>query len=305
MSGSGVTRFLFPRLDIRGACAQLRGAWREMRADRGYAPATAELLGEIAAVASLIAAQLKQPGRLTLQLRGEGPVSLLLVDCDGTADETHTTHATLSLRGMARAPANLSPAPAAQLLGVDKGGQLLLSLDLPEMRHPYQSFVPLHGETLAEIFTHYLEQSEQQSAFLSLAADENTAFALFLQKMPNADAADPDGWNRLTQLAATARREELLTLEPTALLQRLFPEDIAAGEMDEQGGLRLFPVQPVVHHCPDSREKITALLRSWGQAEAEAMLAEKGEIVICDEIGNRAYHFDAAEIERIFAMSTH
>jgi molecular chaperone Hsp33 len=298
MSGSGVTRFLFPRLDIRGACARLRGAWQEMQADRGYAPATAELLGEMAAVASLIAAQLKQPGRLTLQLRGEGPVSLLLVDCDGASGA-------LSLRGMARAPADLPPAPVSQLLGVDKGGQLLLSLDMPGMRHPYQSFVPLGGETLAKIFTRYLEQSEQQSAFLSLAADENTAFALFLQKMPDADGADPDGWSRLTQLAATARREELLTLEAASLLQRLFPEDIAAGETDEQGGLRLFPVQPAAYRCPDSREKISALLRSWGRAEAEAMLAGKGEIVICDEICNRVYHFGAAEIERIFAASAH
>jgi molecular chaperone Hsp33 len=107
------------------------------------------LLGETAAVTALIAAQLKQPGRLTLQLRGGGPIQLLIMDCNEQ----------LQMRGMARSNPVVLPAPVPDLLGVHQGGQLLMSLDLPTARQPYQSFVPLVGDSMSAIFEHYLEQS--------------------------------------------------------------------------------------------------------------------------------------------------
>jgi molecular chaperone Hsp33 len=82
VSGGFVRRFLFEGLDIRGAFVRLDEVWQQMQADRGYAPPVARLLGEMAAVTALIAAQLKQAGRLTFQLRGEGAVKLLVIDCD-------------------------------------------------------------------------------------------------------------------------------------------------------------------------------------------------------------------------------
>ena len=76
MSDSVVRRFLFEHLDIRGAVVHLGDSWQQMQVDRDYQPTVAQLLGETAAVTALIAAQLKQPGRLTLQLRGNGPIQL-------------------------------------------------------------------------------------------------------------------------------------------------------------------------------------------------------------------------------------
>ena len=149
---SFVRRFLCEHLDIRGAVVRLDDSWHQMQVDRNYQPTVAQLLGETAAVSALIAGQLKQPGRLTLQLRGNGPIQLLVVDCNEN----------LQLRGMARSNPVVLPAPVPTLLGADQGGQLMLSLDMPEARHPYQSFVPLVGNSIAEIFEHYLEQSEQQ-----------------------------------------------------------------------------------------------------------------------------------------------
>ena len=74
MSDSTIRRFLFEGLDIRGAVVHLGDTWQQMQADRNYQPTVAQLLGETAAVTALIAGQLKQPGRLTLQLRGNGPI---------------------------------------------------------------------------------------------------------------------------------------------------------------------------------------------------------------------------------------
>ena len=76
MSESTVRRFLFEHLDIRGAVVHLGDTWQQMQEGRNYQPTVAQLLGELAAVTALIAAQLKQPGRLTFQLRGGGPIQM-------------------------------------------------------------------------------------------------------------------------------------------------------------------------------------------------------------------------------------
>lgn len=285
MSESTVRRFLFEGLDIRGAFVHLGDTWQQMQVDRQYQPTVAQLLGETAAVTALIAAQLKQPGRLTLQLRGGGPVQLLVLDCNEQ----------LQMRGMARSQPVVLPAPVPELLGAQLGGQLMLSLDLATARQPYQSFVPMVGNNISEIFEHYLEQSEQQPSKLIALAGPQSACCLFLQKMPDADQRDPDGWQRLTQLASTVKGEELLHLDAETLLRRLFPEDI------EAHGVRLYDAQPVVYHCPEDREKICDMIRSLGEADARTIVEEHGEIVVHDDICNHTYRFTPAEVEALFA----
>lgn len=287
MSDSFVRRFLFEGLDIRGAIVNLGDAWTAMQHDRDYQPTVAQLLGETAAVTALIAAQLKQPGRLTLQLRGGGPIQLLVMDCNEQ----------LQMRGMARSNPVVLPAPVPDLLGAHQGGQLLMSLDLPSARQPYQSYVPMVGDSIAGIFEHYLEQSEQQPSRLFATASPRAAVCLFLQKMPDADVRDPDGWHRITQLAATVKTAELLELDAESLLTRLFHEDI------EAHGIRLYDPLPVAYHCPEDWEKVRDMIRGIGRADAEAILAEHGEIVIRDDICNRTYRFTPDDVAALFAAS--
>ncbi|MBU1222888.1 MAG: Hsp33 family molecular chaperone HslO [Gammaproteobacteria bacterium] len=274
---SRVRGFLFEQLDIRGAWVQLGPAWREMIAGRGYPEPALELLGQLAVVTTLITANLKQTGRLTFQLRGEGAVSLLVMDCDEQ----------LRLRGMARTPSELPPGNLPALLGE---GALTLTLDTAGMRQPYQSHVPLQGETLAAVFEHYLEQSEQTPTRLWLAADREAAAGLFLQALPGADARDVDGWNRLQVLAGTVRAEELLGLGSIKLIERLFPEE----------DVRVYDPRPVSYYCPYDPAKIYSMLRSVGQAECESILAEHGEIRVHDDICNHEYVLDAAAVAALF-----
>lgn len=276
---SRVRGFLFERLDIRGAWVQLGPAWREMTAGRNYPEPVLELLGQLAVVTTLISANLKQTGRLTFQLRGEGAVSLLVMDCDEQ----------LRLRGMARAPAELTAGSLPELLGE---GALTLTLDTAGMRQPYQSHVPLQGETLAAVFEHYLAQSEQTPTRLWLAANQETAAGLFLQALPGAAERDPDGWNRVQVLAGTVRADELLGLGSIKLIERLFPEE----------DVRVFDPRPVSYHCPRDPEKIETMLRSVGRAECEAILAEHGEIRVHDDICNHEYVLDAATVAALFAI---
>lgn len=287
MSGGTVRRFLFEGLDIRGAIVRLDEAWQQMQAGRDYQPTVAQLLGETAAVTALIAGQLKQPGRLTLQLRGNGPIQLLVMDCNEQ----------LQMRGMARSNPVVLPAPVPELLGAHQGGQLMMSLDLPTARQPYQSYVPMVGDSIAAIFEHYLEQSEQQPSRLFAIAGPQAAVCLFLQKMPEADLRDPDGWNRVTQLAATVKPTELLGLDTEDLLARLFHEDM------EAHGIRVYDPLPVVYHCPEDWDKVRDMIRSIGRADAETILAEHGEILIRDDICNREYRFTPDDVAALFAAS--
>lgn len=270
-----VQTFLFEDLDIRGALVRLGPSWQELQARRDYGATERKLLGELAAVATLIGSNLKQPGRISFQLQGDGPVQILLIDCDEQ----------LRLRGLAKTDGAVEPAAVPQLLG---DGQLVLTLHTRAER-PYQSHVPIDGDTLAEVFEHYLTQSEQTATALWLTADEHCACGLYLQKLPGADARDADGWNRVRQLAATLRPAEMV-LPAETLLPRLFPEET----------LRLFDARPVSFHCPRDEEKILNMLRALGREEVEEILAEHDEIVIEDEVCNHRYRFGAEVLHRIF-----
>ncbi|MFC5301431.1 Hsp33 family molecular chaperone HslO [Azospira restricta] len=281
MADSYVLRFLFEDLDIRGAFVRLGTAWQAMQDGRAYPAPVTRLLGEMTATAAIIGGNLKQPGRLSFQLSGHGPLKSLILDC--TQD--------LKIRGMARFEPGLAEAPLPQLIG---DGRLLLTLDTPLAQLPYQSFVPLEGNSIAEIFELYLAQSEQQPARLFLAADGKAAAGLFLQKLPDADLRDADGWNRIAQLAATVKPEELLTLRPEALLTRLFAEE----------DKRLFEAREVVYHCPEDWDKVRGMVLQLGRGEVEAILAEHGEVLVRDDICNRDYRFSAADIAELFDGAT-
>lgn len=280
MNNDCLNRFLLHDLDICGAVVRLGPAWRSMLENRDYPSPAIRLLGEMSATTLLLGGNLKQPGRLTIQLRGNGPVSLLVIDCNEQ----------LQIRGMARCAALPESDSLAHLLG---HGQLLLSLDMPSMRQPYQSIVPLDGESIAEVFEHYLRQSDQMPARFFLAASSDAAAGLFLQKLPTADQRDPDGWARVEALAATAKPGELLSLPAEELLLRLFHDET----------IRLFPARQVIHNCPEDWDKVRALLRSLGATEVYAALREHGEVVIKDDISNRDYRFDAQAIDELFCDS--
>jgi molecular chaperone Hsp33 len=275
--------FLLEDLDIRGALVQLGPSWAAMTSRRNYAAPVRDLLGELAAVTTLIGSNLKTPGRLSFQLQGHGPVSMLVMDCD--------EH--LHLRGMAKSElAAESPSTidnADRVRGLLGDGQLVLTLRPSTAQTPYQSVVPITGSTLATIFEHYLAQSEQLAARLWLAATADTACGLFLQKLPGADERDADGWNRIEQLAATVQPEEL-ALPPETLLTRLF------GEED----VRLYQPRQATWHCPRDEEKVRSMLLSLGREELETMLADAQMISIEDEMCGHEYRFGPEIVDELF-----
>jgi molecular chaperone Hsp33 len=276
-----VRRFLFDDLDIRGAVVRLDAVWQKLMAGRGYPAPVVDLLGQMSATAVLLADNLKQPGRLGIQLRGSGPVTLLVIDCSER----------LNLRCMAHHAEGIAAAPASSLPGLLGRGQLTLSLDTPARREPYQSIVPLEGATIAEVFGHYLRRSEQVVARFFLVASPDGAAGLYLQKMPAADQRDPDGWTRIEALAATARPEELLGSSAEDLLIRLFHEET----------LRLFDARPITHDFPPDPDKVRNMLLVLGREDVYANLRQNGIIVINDELSNHEYRFTREDIDLLFS----
>jgi molecular chaperone Hsp33 len=273
-----VQRFLFENLDIRGRLACLTGAWQHMLDGRGYPASIVSLLGHTTALNILLGANQKGSGRITMQVQGSGPVSLLVSDC--TAE--------LRIRGMARYEGSQAGFSNERvLLG---NGKLSVTLEDLKSGTFYQSLVPLEGETLENIFEHYLSQSEQTTTFLRLYADAGALCGLLLEKLPGADARDPDGWNRVTHLASTLTLDETRDAQPYGLLTKVFPEEL----------MRVFRLYPVEYHCPYDEGKVKDLLLGLGRAEVESILAEKGEVVIRNEMCNHEYRFDARAIAEMF-----
>jgi len=272
-----VQRFLLENLDIRGAIVHLDSVWQQMLQDRNYPIPVMQLLGEMSATTLLLGENLKQPGRLTVQLKGDGPVSRLVIDCNES----------LHLRGMAKYASPVTAQPVPDLLG---HGQLVLTLDMSSMREAYQSIVPLEGDTIAEIFEHYFSQSEQLPSRLFLSTSDNAIFGILLQKMPAADQRDPDGWTRSEALAATVQDQTMFGLTAEEILSRLFIEET----------IRIFDTQAVSYGCHEDPAKIYDMLQSLGQEEVHAILQEQGEVVVHDDICNREYRFDALTIDAIF-----
>jgi molecular chaperone Hsp33 len=269
--------FLFENLDIRGRLVRLSDSWGQMLEGRDYPAPVAEILGQTTALAVLLGANQKGSGRVTLQVRGNGPVSLLVADCSTD----------LKIRGMA----HYAPGAAGTVRELLGDGRFALTLDDGRSEQLYQSIVPIEGDTLSVTFSSYLAQSEQVEAFLLLMADSKGACGLLLEKLPNADERDPDGWNRMTRFAATLTLPETLDTRPYDLLTRLFPEEL----------LRVYKLDTVEYHCPYDEDKVKDMLRSLGREEVDSILAEKGEVLIKNEMCNHEYRFDADAIARMFA----
>src|SRR3954464_3263792 len=178
-----VQRFLFENLDIRGRLVCLTGAWKQMLHGRHYPEDIVSLLGHTTALNVLLGANQKGAGRVTLQVQGSGPVKLLVADCT----------AGLRIRGMAHYEGADRPQKAER--PPPGAGRLSVTLEDLKSGRFYQSLVPLEGETLEEIFAHYLSQSEQLHTYLRLFADGEALAGLLLEKLPGADTRDPDGWN--------------------------------------------------------------------------------------------------------------
>lgn len=276
-----LTRFVFEYAPVKGGIVQLDEVWRTIQSHADYPAPLRRVLGELLAAAALLTSNIKFEGSLVLQLHGDGPVKLIVVE----ATSNHTLRATARWEGM------VPEGSLATLLG---SGRFVMTLDQSKAgKKNYQGIVPLEGETTAEVLAHYMQSSEQLDTRIYLAAGEGRVAGMLLQRMPDQQGMDADAWNRAAILADTIKPEELLKLSANDLLLRLFHEET----------LRLFEQEPLNFSCSCSREKVGDMLQTLGKDEVEGILAERGEVEIDCEFCGRQYRFDAVEAAQLFTAS--
>ncbi len=281
-------RFTLDNLDIRGQVVRLDDVWRDIMQGRHYPPDVTRYFGELATVAVMVGTGLKHAGRITLQIQGASQnltstkraARLAVLDC------THT----LGLRGMASSATDSTEDESSGFSDWVGQGTLAMTVTNSDSGQQYQSIVPISGLNVAECFEHYFDQSEQLPTHLWLAATPEGAGALMLQKLPNADARDADGWARVEMLASSVTDAELISTPVDVLLQQLFANE----------DVRLFSPTTVHSACVRDEEKVRDVLRSLGREELDATIAEYGEVIVKDDMCNQEYRFDEKAIQALF-----
>jgi molecular chaperone Hsp33 len=299
-------KFLFEGLPVRGMLVRLDASWREVQSRRqpqsAYPVPVRHLLGEMAAAATLMQANIKFDGALILQVFGDGPVKLAVVE----AQPELTYRTTAKVVGEVPADAQLEA-----MVNVHRKGRCVITLDPKDKgggAQPYQSIVALHGDQgeplqrLAEVLEHYMLQSEQLDTRLVLAASDDVAAGLLIQRLPVEGEGNlereqreneiglNEAFNRIAHLASTLKREELLTLDVDTLLRRLFWEE----------DLRRFEPLTPRFACSCSRERVRGMLRGLGVEEVQSILAERGDVEIGCEFCGTQYRFDAVDVGDVF-----
>ena len=313
---SEIHKFIFDGLPVRGAVVRLTDAWVEILRRRAsntthgaYPLPVQALLGEMTAAAVLMQSNIKFNGSLIVQVFGDGPVKLAVVEVQSD----------FSLRATATVNGAVSPdATLSQLVNVGNEGRCAITLDPKDRQpgqQPYQGVVPLFGdareklEKFSDVLQHYMLQSEQLDTTLVLAADDKVAAGLLIQRLPmagkgnlagTAQPSDEDQiglnehYKRIAMLASSLKREELLTLDVETILHRLFWEEQL---------LRFEPMQGETgprFACSCSRERVSRMLLSLGQPEVDSILQEREVIEVgCDFCGLQ-YRFDAVDAAQIF-----
>lgn len=82
MAQDVLNRYLFENLSVRGELVQLDKAYQEIISSKEYPAPVQNLLGELLVATTLLTATLKFEGSITLQLQGDGPVSLAVINGD-------------------------------------------------------------------------------------------------------------------------------------------------------------------------------------------------------------------------------
>ncbi len=292
---------------------RLTSDWQEVlrrraAASNPFPPPVRALMGEMAAAGVLMQSNINFAGALILQTHGDGPVKLAVAEVQPDL----AFRVTATVIGEVPEGARLEA-----MLNVHGKGRCAITLDPQDRRpgqQPYQGVVALHGDRreplqeLSEVLEHYMLQSEQLDTRLILAADDNVAAGLLIQRLPVEGAGNLQGtgprneddigvneaFNRIAHLAATLTREELLTLDADTILRRLFWEE----------PLRRFPVQAGDHGprfvCSCSRERVGSMLIGLGREEVDGIIAEQGRVEIACEFCGLKYHFDPVDVGGLF-----
>ncbi|ABI63167.1 Hsp33 family molecular chaperone HslO [Granulibacter bethesdensis] len=291
----GMTPFFIPDRPVRGRLVRLGPLADALLNRHDHPPVVAELVGQVLALAAAMAGALKFRGSFSVQIKGDGPLRLLLADCTDTG----------ALRGYARTDdealeALLAETPhptAAQLLGQ---GYFAFLVDQGPDREPHQGIVGIEGETLAAMALHYFQTSEQMQCHVQLACRQTEngwrAGALVLEQvareggtgaLPEITEDHQESWRSALALAGTLRDSELLDdeLPPERLLYQLFHSEGVAADRP----------RALAFGCRCSRARLAGVLETFSTDDLDHMTVEQDIVMTC-EFCNLDFRFAREEV---------
>jgi len=272
-----VQGFLLEGSGIRGALVRLEETWQQVVAQHNYSPQLKHLLGEGVAATVLLASGLKAKPSVALQLQGEGPLKLLLVQCSED----------LKVRGMAQC------APHSQTDTLLGEGRLVVNLDTRRPNGFFQGIVPLASSRLTGCLEAYFHQSEQLPTRLILKSTERRIAGMLLQVLPGQDLED-DVFEAAAAVAQTVSATELNEREAEVLLPNLFTRH----------EIRLFAPRAVLHDCRCTPERLAGVIRMLGEEELKTLLTDEGHVELTCEFCNRAFRYDEGAVQAILRGET-
>lgn len=278
-------RYLFENYAVRGELVTLSDTYRHILDNHDYPAPVQSLLGEMLVATSLLTATLKFNGDITVQLQGDGPLKLAVINGNNQQE----------MRGVARLQGDIADGSTLQQM---IGNGVMVITITPAEGERYQGVVALEGETLAECLENYFRQSEQLPTRLFIRTGEAdgqpAAGGMLLQVLPAQDEQNADDFDHLVQLTATIKNEELFTLPANEVLYRLY----------HQEEVTLYEPQPVVFRCTCSRQRCADALLTLSTDEVATMLEQDGNIDMhCDYCGSH-YVFDAMDVAALYAGNT-
>lgn len=269
-------RFMIDTADVRGVIVRLDDAWQEALSRTDYPSEIQTFLGQAMAATIMLTASIKFAGKLTLQVKGDGPLNLLVVQATESG----------KIRGLANWTAIPPKGPLKAVLG---DAQMTISITGAEKGTDYQGIVDITGESLADTLRDYFTRSEQLPTDMWFSVNSNNASGFLLQRLPGS-TQDPDGWNRVKQLASTLTEDELSGLPVSNLLHRLYHEE----------QVRLFDEHQLAFECTCSRQRVADMIKGLGEEETDSILEEQGKIEVTCEFCNARHVFDSVDVAALF-----
>jgi len=295
-----VQPFRLEKSNVRGRMVRIGHVLAHIMQQHNYPPPVSGLLSEVATLCLLLSAMLKYEGIFTLQIKGDGPIRMLV------ADVTH--------RGEIRAYASFDEAAVKKLAkrkkDVQKGhyhllgkGYIAFTVDQGQTENRYQGIVELKGDSIVEAVQHYLTQSEQIKTSFKLAVHPQDgqwrAGAIMIQQMPEDEAGKKtpaevsiEDWTRAVMLLDTCTDGEMLSpvLHSADVLYRLFNED----------GVRVYSPTHLRFKCRCSRQRVEDILRTIPRAELEEICEKDGHVSIKCEFCSEEYLFNSNELNDVY-----
>lgn len=264
----------------------------ELRARHDTWPTATAALGRAVTAGAMMGSMLKGEEKLTIQVRGDGPLGQIVVDANATGEvRGYVTEPHIDLPLNEKGKLDVAGA-------VGREGLLYVTKDLG-MKEPYRGTSPIVSGELAEDFTYYFSTSEQTPSAVALGVLVNPDYSVraaggfILQLLPG-----------LKDSEITLIEQKLASLAQVTTLidQGAGPEDILHQLFDS---VQIYERSPIQFSCTCSQDRVEKTLISLGKDEIDALIDELGRAEVVCHFCNEKYILEKAELEQLRAKHFH